>query len=608
MPMMAHKSVSTIAVAHFDDMFVRGFLPVCDPLGKQLKDVPTSSGVGFAAGTSTAVGKSPIIAVGLSSCTGVATGVGRSTTPGVGFGDARGVNTANAVGRSTASSKGTAASVGSVNAAGSATVISYTDIYHPAIATWGYGNERGSHRSRFALTGNSAGKLRLTLEVVCNVSGNLAYDDALHVSFGKWAGTNYDTTAAPIEVTFSGASGFTGPRAGAQYQTIVSDVITHAGLTLSAGDILVVAIDQNFTDATRTGHAYIQDGSLTTEFCGWFVNADTYNNATPGSAGSSQQFTNRGIAKVETQTTTTVTFAIGVGLASAAGHAFATTGTATLIWSDEFDSYPSVVSNASGGTSDVTSNWRYDAIWQNADLGYRDFAGTSWNINPNDPHYAGYNPFSVAGSVLTIQAFRTPPALTAQIRADLDAQGNTGLAVPAWCGGFLQTNSKKRKFVYAYVEWKARWANPGKGMFPALWMYSSDLGNDPQGKSSAEVDVLEMFGQPNLVNTTIIMKGTSYDPGNAYAVPGSPFSEDTSGWHTYGYDRQPGFLKFYYDGVLMATITGSDAAWFNGVNMDVMINFAMDAPWFGSGNMSDGTTPSPMNMDIDYVRVYTTKP
>jgi len=34
----------------------------------------------------------------------------------------------------------------------------------------------------------------------------------------------------------------------------------------------------------------------------------------------------------------------------------------------------------------------------------------------------------------------------------------------------------------------------------------------------------------------------------------------------------------------------------------------MDAPWFGSGLSSDGTTPSPMTMDIDYVRVYNTKP
>jgi hypothetical protein len=441
------------------------------------------------------------------------------------------------------------------------------------------------------------------------MSGNGAYSDASNVSFGKWTGSSFDTTAAPIEVKFGGASGYTGPRAGAQAQAIVSDVISHPGLTLSTGDTLVVTIDQNSTDATTTGQASMTDGALATEVCGWYAFTTTWNSATPGAAGSGNTFTNRGVALVETQTTVPIVYRSGTGSASSVGSASAVQGgAATLIWSDEFDVYPSVASNSTGGNSDATSNWRYDAIWQDPNKGYRDFAGTNWNINPNDPAYAGYNPFSVSGSVLTIQSFRTPPALTAQIRADLDAQGNTGLAVPAWCGGFLQTNSKKRKFVYCYIEYKARFANPGKGMFPAMWTYSSDLGSDPQGKGAAEVDVFELFGQPNSVNTSLHMAGSSYSPGVGYGVPGSPFSEDTSGWHTYGYDRQPGYLKFYYDGVLTCAITSSDATWFNNVNMDIIINFAMDASWFGSGLTSDGTTPSPMNMEVDYVRVYTSKP
>jgi hypothetical protein len=42
--------------------------------------------------------------------------------------------------------------------------------------------------------------------------------------------------------------------------------------------------------------------------------------------------------------------------------------------------------------------------------------------------------------------------------------------------------------------------------------------------------------------------------------------------------------------------------------MLVLVNFAMDANWFDPSLKSDGTTPSPMDMEVDYVRVYTTKP
>jgi uncharacterized protein YmfQ (DUF2313 family) len=283
-----------------------------------------------------------------------------------------------------------------------------------------------------------------------------------------------------------------------------------------------------------------------------------------------------------------------------------TGGAATLIWADEFDSYPSVAVGTTSdpnAVNDTTSNWRYVAEWQGANHGYRDFAGTSWNINPNDPNYAGYNPFSVSGSVLTIQVFRTPTALVAPIRADLIAQGNGGLADPAWCGGLMWTNFYKRTFKYCYVEWKARWPINGKGMFPALWLYHQPpAGGGDDGKGRAEMDVLEIMGVPNQWSSGI-HAGTNAAPVD---LPFVNRSEDTAGWHTYGWDWQPGYLKLYRDGVLLYTLSDSNAAWFD-CNMGIIINFAMDAPWFGS-NASDGTTPSPMTMEIDYVRVYTSKP
>jgi uncharacterized protein YmfQ (DUF2313 family) len=99
---------------YYNDMFVKGWLPVCDPLGRQLTAPSGHEGVGYAAGTGTAIGNSPIFGVGVASGVSTANGAGRSTTPGVAFADARGVVTATATGRSTAIAQGNAQNIGSV--------------------------------------------------------------------------------------------------------------------------------------------------------------------------------------------------------------------------------------------------------------------------------------------------------------------------------------------------------------------------------------------------------------------------------------------------------------------------------------------------------------
>lgn len=271
-----------------------------------------------------------------------------------------------------------------------------------------------------------------------------------------------------------------------------------------------------------------------------------------------------------------------------------------LLWSDEFTS----LNLASTGNPSGT--WRPDAIWQDISQGYRDFAGTSWNLNPNDPNTFNTTPFSISGSVLTIQAIRTPGPLVVPIRNEMVSQGLVGYPDPAWCGGVLLTNSAVRKFKYGYFEWLARWPNPGKGMHPGLWLFSSDLGADPNNKGTAEIDIIEMYGQSNQMHTTIHMCDNT-GAGPAYEV-GAPAVIDTAGWHTYAMDWQPTYLKFYYDSTLMYTVNAPDGAWFFSF-MDIRMDFVLDDPWFaGLGWASDGTTPSPMNMDIDYIRVYNRKP
>lgn len=261
------------------------------------------------------------------------------------------------------------------------------------------------------------------------------------------------------------------------------------------------------------------------------------------------------------------------------------TGGATLLFFDDFNTLDLVTPGNPNGV------WRPNDFWQNISRGYKDFAGTSWNANPNEAS-VNLNPFSVAGSVLTITAARIPSDRNAAIAASMAAQGQTG--APSWYGGMLISNANLpvQRYLYGYFEMRARFPTQGSGMFPALWFYNSMGGPKP----NAEIDLFEIFGTPNRWTTTL-------HPGPEVGAA----SEDTAGWHVYGMDWQPTYLRFYRDGVLKWQATGSNATYFD-VPMGIRINYAMDANWFPPANKSSGATPSPMTMEIDYVSVYDIKP
>ena len=93
--------------------------------------------------------------------------------------------------------------IGAVAASGLA---AWTEIWSATLTADSVGNEGYSYR-QYALgfpTGSWT-QLRLTLEG----PGSVAAVTLDHVSVGVWTGTNYNTTATPAEVKFSGSSGVT---------------------------------------------------------------------------------------------------------------------------------------------------------------------------------------------------------------------------------------------------------------------------------------------------------------------------------------------------------------------------------------------------------------
>lgn len=279
-------------------------------------------------------------------------------------------------------------------------------------------------------------------------------------------------------------------------------------------------------------------------------------------------------------------------------------GTARLLWADEFDSLSYAYAWGGSLGSPGAARWApNDGTWQQ-NRGFKDFNGASWNLNPGETlGGASRSAASIVNGRLRLSAIRTPDAWKADIAASMAAQGHSG-PVPEWSGGMLISNPTALTFTYGYIEVAASFT-PGKGMFPAVWLYRASPPDNYPAKSGAELDLVEIFGVDHGMEWA-----TYLHYGGARPSFGVVRYTDTAQQHVYGLEKTPSALNFYRDGVLLNTITGEDASWFD-VPMSVILNFTMDAPWFGTyspSRLSDATTPSVLHAEIDYVRAYSAKP
>ena len=261
------------------------------------------------------------------------------------------------------------------------------------------------------------------------------------------------------------------------------------------------------------------------------------------------------------------------------------------LWRDEFaGSSLSLATDGGGGT------WRtrgYEA-GGSVQQGYRDFAGSSWNVSP--VQHPDHSPFAVADSVLTVTARRNP--------------GLTDVDGADWLSGYLVSNHLTGlTWRGGYFEWRAAFPDSGRGMFPALWLFNNVPGRS-DGKQGAEIDVLEVLGES---------AGTPYEAGyHRRPVPGlgttvGRWDLDTRGWHRYGLEWTPDRLVWWRDGVALSEVTGSDAAWFGTADLGLRMDYVMDPAFAPEGSPLRSTAVDPpvgteLRMLVDYVRVWRTRP
>ncbi len=210
----------------------------------------------------------------------------------------------------------------------------------------------------------------------------------------------------------------------------------------------------------------------------------------------------------------------------------------------------------------------FDQPFDSAPLDTSAWSPNLWGLHTNPPELQYYDSsaLSFTGGGLRITTSNQP------------------MGGMAYTSGIVTTRERPA-FSYGYFEMRAKLPK-GKGIWPAFW-----LTNDP---STHEIDAFELLGDnPRTVYMT-------YHRNHSEVYQATYTGPDFSaGYHTFGVDWQPGYIRWYIDGVLRGEYRGTvlpDGLW-------MAVNTAVGGEWPGS---PDASTVFPQYYDVDYVRVYRT--
>ena len=238
-----------------------------------------------------------------------------------------------------------------------------------------------------------------------------------------------------------------------------------------------------------------------------------------------------------------------------------------MIWNDEFDK---------NGLPDSTK-WGYDV------------GGNGWGNNELQFYTASeLKNARVQGGVLVIEALADASLPKGYTSAKLVSKG-------------------KGSWQYGYFEIRAKLPQ-GRGTWPALWMLP-EVNNFGTWPKSGEIDIMEHVGyDPGKVHGTVHTEAFNHmigtQKGAQLMVPNF-----ASEFHTYAVDWKQGQMDFYIDGkhYFYFKNTGNDyKEWPFDQPFYLILNLAVGGNWGGK----EGVDPSiwPQRMEVDYVRVYNSRP
>jgi serralysin len=251
------------------------------------------------------------------------------------------------------------------------------------------------------------------------------------------------------------------------------------------------------------------------------------------------------------------------------------TTAAALTFDDEFNSIS--LWNGTSGTWDTTA--QYVPLNGN---GYSlpSNGEQEWYINSTYAPTSSVQPWSINNGVMTLTAAPASASIQPLINGYQYTSGQINTSE-----SFSQT--------YGYFEMRAQ-LPAGQGLWPAFWLLPEN------GSWPPEIDAMEMLGNNPSTYYTSVHSGTAANEINAGQADN--VGDTSTGYHTYGVDWEPDHIAYYFDGQqVYQTATPADM----NTPMYMIANLAVGGTWPGN---ADGSTPFPANMNIDWIRAYSSLP
>ena len=107
-------------------------------------------------------------------------------------------------------------------------------------------------------------------------------------------------------------------------------------------------------------------------------------------------------------------------------------------------------------------------------------------------------------------------------------------------------------FVYGSLETRARFPQSHQGLFAGIWLRADD------GKNGGEIDVVETYGGGSAtgIAESTVHYGQAGGKGSNLGVSPKP---DLTAWHTYGMEKTPESIRFFFDGRPYHEVRRSDS-------------------------------------------------
>ncbi len=266
-----------------------------------------------------------------------------------------------------------------------------------------------------------------------------------------------------------------------------------------------------------------------------------------------------------------------------------------LVWSDEFN-----------GTALDRSKWSYDT-----GDGFYSYDENKWISGWGNKELQYYTDASsnvfVEGGMLHLRA----------VKESYQGKGYTSGRITTMKRDGTELFAK----TYGRFEFRAKLPT-GQGIWPAMWMLPRDFKYGGWA-ASGEIDVVEARGQKPLEVNSTLHYGSQWD-ANAYSGGTHKFPDGHSiaDFHVYAVEWEPGEIRFSVDGVVhhrqndwwsSSRVEGAKGvhpksaadlnAWPAPFDQPffIIMNLAVGGDYLGN---PDKTTKFPVEMLVDYVRVY----